>query len=205
MRLWDVETLEEDEHSPLPGPTDRISGLAVGPDHTLAASTANGLIYLWDADTGKAMGHPLAGNLGLIRGLGFSPEGRMLASGNGSSVALWDLTDLEEGSGLGKVLSSGQVVLDLAFSPDGSTLALRAQGDGEEAHSEIQLLQTATGEPLEPLATYPQPAHDLTFSPEGALLELGDDQERREIRRWDLAKRTSTVLASEDVPRGAGP
>ena len=76
---------------------------------------------------------PLATGAGFVHSVAFSPDGHTLASGNSDgTVRLWDVADPAHPRPLGQPLPSGPgsgsaggpaVVLSVAFSPDGHTLA----------------------------------------------------------------------------------
>ena len=119
VSLWDRDG------KPLDVPTIdvqvNISALAVGPAGLLAAS-GGGEIVVWDLAQRKPL--PGLGRLqGYIIQLRFSPtDGSLLAAATGGGsggVELWDLTS----HSMVAALQTKEVVEDIAFSPDGKTLA----------------------------------------------------------------------------------
>ena len=214
VRRWNIESRRERPAAPgepFAELRDRMSDVAVSPDgKVLAASTANGVIHLWDMSSGRSLGPWLAGNLALTRSLAFSPDGRTLAAANGSAVVLWDLTDLrEQGSdsrsllGLGRPLAGGRgEARSLAFSPDGTRLAVSVGG----SEGEIRWLDASTGETTgEPVAGPTSPARAVVFDPDGKqLATFGDDGEHVELRLLNLAGSESKLVERDRIPDGIG-
>ncbi|MDX3520106.1 helix-turn-helix domain-containing protein [Streptomyces scabiei] len=112
-----------------------------------------------------------------IDDIAFAPDGSTLAAGGGTGrVALWD-GDLRHQAGILKNVFPepldppsdwGESVAALAFSPDGSTLAV-----GGDAGT-LQLWDVATQQPLGPPLPTPGGSIDtLAFSPDSTLLYAG--------------------------------
>lgn len=120
----------------------------------LAAGNTAGTIRLWDTSSAQPIGGPLEGSPGAIVDLAFSPDGRLLAAGGcGQEIAsnleymncrpgwvsLWDL----EGDPPTVVLLPSihdELVWDVAFSPDGQSLA-SAGGDGNIILWEVKAIR----------------------------------------------------------------
>ena len=70
---------------------DWIYSVAFSPDSkTLASSSRDGTIWLWNAVTGVPKGR-LIGHTDHVKSVVFSPDGTMLASGSwDNTVRLWD-------------------------------------------------------------------------------------------------------------------
>jgi WD40 repeat protein len=100
----------------------RLSGVALSPDGaTLAASSENGTVELWNTKTLARTGL-LHGVLLGYHSVTISPDGERLAAGsNGQeAIKLWDLDSREEVA----TLAGGGSFFDLIrFSPDGNTLS----------------------------------------------------------------------------------
>lgn len=98
------------------------TALALGPADLLAVAGNNGEIALWDLSPARAKHLPGVGlHQSFVSMLRFSPrDGSLLAAaGMGGGVELWDLTT----HSLIAALPTREWVEDLAFSPDGRTLA----------------------------------------------------------------------------------
>ncbi|MFE7767300.1 WD40 repeat domain-containing protein, partial [Streptomyces sp. NPDC057438] len=114
-----------------------------------------------------------------IAAIAFAPDGSGLAAGDGTGrVAVWD-GDLRHRAGilrnvfLGPVdpsTDSAETITALAFSPDGSTLAV-----GGDAGT-VQLWDISTRQPLGPsLPTPGGSIHTLAFSPDSTMLYAGGE------------------------------
>jgi WD40 repeat protein/transcriptional regulator with XRE-family HTH domain len=137
----------------------------------------------------------LAAGAGFVNSVAFSPVGHLMASGNADgTVRLWDVSDPAHPRPLGQPLPSGPgyapgpaVVLSVAFSPDGHTLA-DSDGGGtiqlwdvtDPAHSR------PLGEALLGLGHHGETVDSLAFSPDGHTLAGGDNTIGK-VWRWDVA------------------
>lgn len=97
------------------------SSFAFSPDGThLASGCSNGAVWIWNVVTG-AIQRILESHSKphYIFSVDFSPKGHLIASGlNDGTIRLWNFTT---GTALG-VLSLGETVYHVAFSPDGASL-----------------------------------------------------------------------------------
>lgn len=238
--FWDVAT-RRPLILPLTHPGSWVRTVAFSPDgNVLASGSADGAIILWDVSalvnrsgstrlnntkvTPQPLGRPLTGHTGFITAVAFSPDGRTLASSSADgTVCLWDVRE-PQSNGVSTAQEIGLPltghtgwVLDVAFSPDGQTLAsssadqtiilwdvstwLDSISSGELAPSEIAGFSGGeTGRKavtvFEDAANQP-PAYALTghqsdvlsiaFSPDGQTLASGSAD--RTIRLWDVAAR----------------
>jgi hypothetical protein len=118
----------------------------------------------------------LRGHEGAVTSVVFSPDGKTLVSG--SIDGTWLLWDEEAHPENGPPLAQADRITALAFSPDGTRIALAA-GD-------IYLVpwQTATGQPST-LANHGELVTSLAFSPDGKSLAAG--MADNTIVLWDAA------------------
>jgi RNA polymerase sigma factor (sigma-70 family) len=125
-------------------------------------------VQLWDVATGKEQ--TLTGNPFSVTAMAFSPDGRMLATGTGSwlpdsapgEIKLWEVATSKERATLGRL---PEMVLALAFAPDGQTLA--------SASKAVKLWNTATGKEVSEFRPSGGPCWSVAFAPDGKTLAVG--------------------------------
>lgn len=127
--------------------------------------------------------HPLP-----ITALEFSPDGKSVISGGYHELIVWSI---EDGSLLRRIPNVGQRVFALAFSPEGSTLAV---GCGEPGKSgEVRLLDFATGEVEAVVARSSDVVLDIAYRPgtmelavasADSSIRIIDTQSLKEIRSF---------------------
>ena len=158
---------------PLTGPAAMVSGVAFSPDgRTLAAASEDDKVWLWSVDASKRKAAPdgtLAGATTWANTVAFSPDGKSLAEGTwdgpdriaasdaDGTFALWSLPT--------PVLPAGNASENLAYSPDGATLAVSG--------TSVQLWDIATRTLLVTHALPPLVAVNATaFSPTGTAVAV---------------------------------
>jgi WD40 repeat protein len=234
LMVWQVATARQRTISSL-GYDGVISSVAFSPDGlTLAAGSGNrwdipGVVRLWDVATGVERAR-LPAHDAWIRSVAFSPDGRLLAFGGGDgSVRLWDTlggdlrltipgldaavsSDIRYGDDDGDVSISVPVFSDavwsVAFSPDGTTLAV-GRGDPWVGPGSFQLYDVLTSETLadmrevvaaDPLVTFS--VYHLAFSPDGTLLAIVNGHHK--VQLWDVATGQKHADLSMDTYSMAG-
>jgi WD40 repeat protein len=182
VNFLDVASVKETRHIVLgDAAKPRVFPICLAPDgKAIASASAEGPVFLWDADTGKEI-RQFLGHTALAGGLAFSPDGKTLVTVSiDRSARFWDVASGKEMRRLaGSPLGSFTPV---AFAPDGKTLAT----SGVTPQATIHLWNAETGKELRSLTGHPLPGvHSLAFSPDGkTLFSAGYDQT---IRQWETA------------------
>src|SRR6185503_5731677 len=106
-----------------PGHTEPVWCVAFDPGgNTLASSSLDGTISLWDVQSRKSLRTLAESTAGPMSAVAFSPDGKMVAGGAYGMTSIWDLS---EGRVLGKIGGQPEkAVRTVAFSPDGRLLAI---------------------------------------------------------------------------------
>ncbi len=135
------------------GRASSIKSLAYSPDGlVLAAGTGHGKVQFWDVKSGRLL-YSLTRHApaSAVDTLTFSPGGNILASGTKDEIKLWDVKIRGH---LATLQDRKHRIVALAFSPDGKTLASRAE------HDNVILWEVATGIKLATLK-YPRCVADV--------------------------------------------
>ncbi|HKB03330.1 MAG TPA: serine/threonine-protein kinase [Gemmataceae bacterium] len=104
--------------------TSGVRSVAISRDgKVLASGGLDHSIYLWDTKTWTPRG-PLTGHTGEVPGLSFSPDDTRLASVTAvNDTCLIRLWNVATGEGAGTIGGPGSGMWDVAYSPDGQSLA----------------------------------------------------------------------------------
>ena len=176
-------------------PTSRFEDVAFSPDGRWLAAAgqvdvrlpsgepapqpdtdSNGLVLVFDLETGKVLWRAAGVSTGLIRDLAFSPDGQTLATANNSSaITIWDS---QTGEIRRELRGHNRLVSYLAFSPDGAKLA-SASWD-----STVVVWDLADSRAMTRLQGHMRSVLSVAFSPDGR--RLATSSEDQTVRLWDV-------------------
>jgi WD40 repeat protein len=166
--LWDTRTWEQ-IGEPLKGHTNLVQSVAFGPDGQMLASGANDdIAILWDIQGRQSLGQTIVRHGSELVSVAHSPVSGMLALGTADSAVL--LLDMSSGEPVSYTLRGHTEgwVNDVAFSPDGQTLA--SAGDDDR----IILWDVESRQQRgEPIVGHTDDVLSIAFSPDGSILASG--------------------------------
>jgi WD40 repeat protein/tetratricopeptide (TPR) repeat protein len=208
VALWDIDS--GSELARLAGATDlpgfkvteytgAVGTLAFSPDgkylvagfgskQLFTSESSPNPLKVWEVATRRAI-RRLSGHTGFCVSLDFSRDGSRMASGSRDGTAiLWStktwgaertLQNSDKDSEFDR--SKRGMVEDVAFSPDGETLALGSY------EGTVQLWDVATGRLLETLEGHSSGVSAVVFSPDGRTLASGSGDQT--VRLWNVETR----------------
>ncbi|MGH2953912.1 MAG: BTAD domain-containing putative transcriptional regulator, partial [Solirubrobacterales bacterium] len=180
---------------------------------TLAVAGGGGGVGVWEAGSGRAVGPllrsprgPAANSPHNVQALAFGPGNLLAAAEVGGAVRIWDLA---RGELAGPPLRLPPFVLGLAFSPDGSRLAIPFGTFFAEGRDGIEIRDVGSGERVARLPVDGE-VRSVAFSPDGGLLAGGQINGAALLWATDdwgrvgapLALREATALAVAFSPDG---
>jgi WD40 repeat protein len=165
-------------------PQAALTGLVVSRDgKTLAAVTAPGIVYLWDAVTGQRLRDWATGHVGDIS-LAYTPDGQSIVTA-ADTIRFWDPQTGKQRFELPGNGTKKTPVVSIAFTPDGKTLAA-----GMHNH-DVVLWDVDAKKEIGSIKCSGTP-YALAFSTDSALLAAsGDskivicDRTGKELRRFE--------------------
>ncbi|ARI81869.1 WD40 repeat domain-containing protein [Microcystis aeruginosa] len=131
---------------------------------TLATSSDDNTIKLWNVETGQEIG-TLRGHNGIVLSVSFSPDGKSLATGSwDKTIKLWNV---ETGQEIRTLKGHDSSVYSVNFSPDGKTLV---SGSVDKT---IKLWDVETGKEIRTLSGHNSYVSSVSFSSDGKTLATG--------------------------------
>jgi WD40 repeat protein len=178
VQLWQLAETAQDPPialrrtlGPEAGHVDKVTSLVFSPDgDTLVAGAWDGALQVWNVADGSLV-RSLGGHEGGVVALAFSPDGATVASASLDGITkLWDIAT----SSLIRELDGPSATTGLAFSPDGSLLAINRELWSVNGWTHLRELRSTRGG-----------MGNVAFSPDGRLLAAGNAW--YEVRWWRVA------------------
>ncbi len=192
----EIRRLEDDAHRP-----NRLS--FSGDGKWLASSSADGLLRVWEVETGKAT-HRIKVPAVPITEVVLSPFGSLLAFTTPRDKAI-HLIDLAQGKELHLAAGHRTGPLEVAFAPDGKTVSTTSYDQVSVPYDEwtewsLRRWDPLTGRELRATRQYPpSPVGFARFAPDGSrLLTVCKDGS---VRLWDTE--TGQLVHRWKVPTGS--
>ncbi|AFZ27544.1 WD40 repeat-containing protein [Cylindrospermum stagnale PCC 7417] len=163
---------QQPEQRTLTGHSDLVISVAVSADgKTLASSSADGTIKLWDITTGKLI--KTLNHRYQVYGVAWNRDSKTLASVSGNEIIIWNVTT---GKRL-KTLTGSDGFWSVTWSPNGKKLA---SGSWDKT---IRLWDANTGKIIKTLTGHTSEVYNVVWSPDSKTLASGSGDST--IKLWN--------------------
>jgi WD40 repeat protein/transcriptional regulator with XRE-family HTH domain len=176
VKIWDVSPLAGSDWLNLAGHTNRVRSVAYRPDgKQLATLGYDGALKIWDAVSGKelltiTLTHMVnsmnSGGNALAGGVSYSPDSKRLAY---NDLNITKIVDANSGTEILSLASTDSAGNDVAFSPDGTQIAVGSADAG------IVIYNSSNGKRLIQLQTGSGYNGRIVFSPDGKRIASAND------------------------------
>jgi WD40 repeat protein len=186
IRQWEARTGKELRQIGMQGGGGTVAWTR---DFRRAAMIANGGLAGLDLKTGSVQ-FQTAKQENTVAGLDYSPDGKLLASGTSRFLRLFDAVSGQE---IRRIDAHGDLIIRLAFAPDGKRLASCSWD-----HT-IAVWDVGTGQLAYRMPRQPGPLESIAYSPDGRWLATGSTGGI--LRLWDPAsgRLARTLLAQGPI------
>ena len=173
VHVWDIYTGDKIAVAQIPrdsGLGSNVYALAFSPDGNLVASAGDGIVFVWNAATGKEITRVTHTDNGQIFSVAFSPDGKYIVSGSWLGTVL--VSDAMTGKEMAQI-THGKRVNSVAFSPDGKYVVSGGCAIEDDNHSctegSARVWNAMTGKEINEMR------HDgevtfVVFSPDGKFI-----------------------------------
>ncbi|KAF5371528.1 hypothetical protein D9757_010362 [Collybiopsis confluens] len=162
-----------------------VQSIAVSPNgHQLVSGLRDGIVRIWNVQTGQQIGDPLHGHTSLVISVAFSPDGQQVVSGSqDETVRIWNV---QTGQQIGDPLHGHTSnVTSVAFSPDGQQVV---SGSWDQT---VTIWNVQTGQQIgDPLHGHTSGVNSVAFSPDGQQVVSGS---------WDQTVRIWNVQTGQQI------
>ncbi len=181
----------------LKGHTSWVSSVAYSPDgQRLASASGDGMVKLWDAQTGQEL-LTLKEHTSGVTSVAFSPDGKRLASASwDKTMKVWDAQTGQEALTLKRHTAA---VLSVAFSPDSKRLASASRDQT------VRVWDAQTSQEVLTLKGSGY-VHSVVFSPDGLRLASADwlEGKPQEVKLWETATGKELLTLQGHIRRIGG-
>ncbi|OAX31607.1 WD40 repeat-like protein, partial [Rhizopogon vinicolor AM-OR11-026] len=186
LRVWDLKggvVLMK-----LEGHISNVCAVAVSGDGQLIASgDEDGMLIVWNGETGKYLTQSITGHQYWISSLDFSPDGTVLATGSwDSTIQVWNTTTWEV---QGRPLTINSHNMSLVWTPNGTRLL----SAGATSDPTIREWDTSTWQQVGgPWSGHTSDVNALAVNSTGTLLASASSD--KHVRLWRLSDRQTIAI-----------